>query len=260
MMRSFATGLAVVAALMLAADSSAAEWGTLKGQFIYDGNPPAPAKLNITKDVEVCSLHPPVDESLLVGPNGGIKNVVVYIRSARGEKLEVHPDYEAAYNQPVELDNEHCRFTPHVALLRTGQTLVLKNSDPVGHNSKIDCFVNPPLNVLIPASGETEQTMTLEERLPVQVGCNIHPWMTAYLIVRHDPYMTVSAEDGTFEIKNIPAGEHEFQFWHEKAGYLGDLDLNDGGESDSRGRADIEIEAGELDLGQIEVDDGAFED
>ena len=38
----------------------------------------------------------------------------------------------------VVLDNKDCRFEPHVAVVRTSQKLALKNSDPVGHNSKID--------------------------------------------------------------------------------------------------------------------------
>ena len=58
------------------------------------------------------------------------------------------------------------------------------------------------------------------------VDCNIHPFMKGHLLVQDHPYMAVSGEDGTFEIKNIPAGKHEFQFWHEAAGYLKNLKLN----------------------------------
>jgi hypothetical protein len=259
MKRLIATSFSLLAVAVLAVSAQAAEWGTLKGQFIYDGKAPAPAKLSITKDAQVCGKHNLVDESLLVGPNGGIKNVVVYIRPARGKKIDVHPDYAKTAHAKVVLDNANCRFDPHVALLRTSQTLVVKNSDPVGHNAKIDCFVNSAKNVLIPGNSQVELELKSEERLPVRVSCNIHPWMSAYLIVRDDPYMAVSAEDGTFEIKNIPAGEHEFQFWHEKAGYLGSLEVGKE-ETNRRGRADLEIESGVTDLGKIKVDPDAFEE
>ena len=77
--------------------------------------------------------------------------------------------------------------------------------------------------------------------------------MKGYLYVRGDPYMAVTAEDGTFEIANIPAGEHEFQFWHESVGYLKDVKF-DGGKANRRGRADLEIAADEtLELGEINV-------
>jgi hypothetical protein len=238
----------------------AAEWGTIKGKFVYDGAPPEPTKLTVTKDVEVCAKHPLVDESLVVGKDGGLANVVVYIRVPTGESLEVHPDYEASAKGKVEVDNLHCRFTPHIATLRTSQTLVLKNSDSVGHNSKLDCFVNPALNILIPANGETEAKLEEGERLPVRVGCNIHPWMAGYVLVRDDPYMAVSAEDGTFTIENIPVGEHVFQLWQEKSGYLRDIDLGVAKTDAKRGRATLEVKPGVQDLGEIKVPPSLFQD
>ena len=54
------------------------------------------------------------------------------------------------------LDNKDCRFDPHVAFVQTGQTLVIKNSDTVGHNSNVATIKNPPSNNLIPAGGEAD--------------------------------------------------------------------------------------------------------
>jgi hypothetical protein len=77
--------------------------------------------------------------------------------------------------------------------------------------------------------------------------------MHGVLVVQDHPYMAASADDGTFEIKNIPAGEHEFQFWHEAPGYLKNLKFQ-GGSTDRRGRAKLTIPAGgTLDLGDIKV-------
>jgi len=249
---ALACGLAIALAGSLQAD----EWGTLKGRLVYDGPPPVPAKLSVTKDVEVCSKHHPVDESLLVDKEGGLANVVIYIRVPRGTKLPVHPDYEKETAAEVTMDNLHCRFDPHVAMIRTSQTLALKNSDSVGHNTKADCFVNASFNDLIPAGGTVEKKLSEEERLPVQVGCNIHPWMTGYVLVRDNPYMAVTGEDGTFEIKNVPAGEHEFQMWHEKSGYLADVVVK--GTPAKRGRFEIEVGGEEIDLGEIAVPESTF--
>ena len=256
--RFWAFALTFLAATALTASAQAAEWGTLKGQFILDGTAPTPAKLNINKDQAVCGQHELVDESLVVGANGGIKNILVYIRPKRGKKIDVHPDYAATANDKITLDNADCRFEPHIVLVRTSQTLELKNSDTVGHNCKLDSFSNDPINVLIPPEATNERKLTKEERMPVQASCNIHPWMTAFVVVRDDPYMAVSAEDGTFEIKNIPVGEYEFQFWQEKAGYLKKIKLGSAGSTDTRGRADLKITAGDNDLGKVSVPVASF--
>ena len=84
--------------------------------------------------------------------------------------------------------------------------------------------------------------------------CNIHPWMKGYIIPRDDPYVTVSAADGTFEIKNVPAGATlEFQLWHERCGYLKSVEAATGDKASTRGRIKIKIAAGDNDLGEIKV-------
>jgi carboxypeptidase family protein len=48
------------------------------------------------------------------------------------------------------------------------------------------------------------------------VGCDVHPWMRAYVSVLDHPFYAVTNEDGTFEIKGLPAGEYEVEAYHEK--------------------------------------------
>jgi hypothetical protein len=242
------------------AAGSADQWGTLKGRFLYDGKAPTPKKLAVTKDVEFCGKHMPVDESLVVGDDGGLANVIVHIRPPRGKKLAVHPDYEASATDQVKLDNNQCRFNSHITLLRTSQTLVVANSDSVGHNTNVTFpLINQQssFNQLIPAGGSIEVKVPKDEGRPATVNCNIHPWMSGYLLVRDDPYTAVSAPDGTFEIRNIPVGQHEFQFWQEKSGFLKDIEFK-GGKADRRGRAKIKITSGVVDLGEIKVSPKLF--
>ena len=64
-----------------AAASTGTGWGTLRGKFTYAGDPPAPGQLTVTKDTEVCGAGGGItDNSLVVGPDKGISNVVVYAR------------------------------------------------------------------------------------------------------------------------------------------------------------------------------------
>ncbi|MEX0867330.1 MAG: hypothetical protein WD030_08220 [Pirellulales bacterium] len=242
---------AICCSLVLAVSfcTTTASAATLKGRFVYDGKAPAPAKLAITKDTEVCSEHAPVDESLVVGPDGGIQNILIWVRT----KIES----PAPEGKPA-LDNLHCRFDPHVLIVHTGQTLELKNSDPVGHNSNITTVMNPATNQSIPPNGSVDTKFTKEERLPAKVSCGIHPWMTAWVLVVDDTYNAVTKEDGSFEISGLPEGEElEFQVWQEKGGYTDQITCEKFPDGWSRGRFKMTF-SGDVDLGEIKVSPDEF--
>jgi plastocyanin len=248
---------AAMATVLLVSSAGAADWGTLKGRFVFGGEAPAAAALKIDKDVEVCGKHNLVNEEVVVGDGKGVANVVVFVRD---KKVKVKPELEAAAKEskPV-LDNLNCRFEPHVLFVQVGQELTIKNSDPVGHNSNIATVKNAPSNNLIPASGQVTTTFKSDEAVPAQVTCNIHPWMKGWLVVRDNPYATVSAADGSFEIADLPAEEVELQFWHEKAGYLGEMTIGGKKEKVSKGRKKMKIAAGDNDLGEIVLDAKLFD-
>jgi plastocyanin len=238
--------------------ASAEEWGTIKGRFVFGGAAPEAADLKADKDVEVCGKHKLVSEELVVGADKGVANVVVFVRD---KDVKVHPDAAAAAKSAkAVLDNKDCKFTPHVLAVHTGQQLVIKNSDTVGHNSNVATVKNSPSNSLIPAGGESPLTFTSEEAIPAQVTCNIHPWMKAWVVVRANPYATVSNADGTFEIKNVPAGgEVELQLWHEKAGYIGEYTVGGKAEKIAKGRRKVKVNAAGTDLGEMVLAPALFQ-
>ncbi len=260
MRRIFFASLALMALGFVASPALAQGYGNLKGRFVYDGKAPTPKPLQVTKDQEVCGKHKLVDESLVVGENGGLKNVVVYIYLGPGDKApQVHPDLAKAAQEPVVFDNKDCRFEPRVALVQVGQPIILANSDPVAHNTKVDAF-NQPINPLLPPKGKLEQKFTAAERLPARASCSIHPWMTGWIVVKEHPYMAVTDENGEFEIKNIPAGTWTFQFWHETAGYLDKVTLNNKPVTWKRGRVDLDIkDKATLNLGDVKIAPAAFQ-
>ena len=242
----------------------AAEWGDLSGRFVLDGEPPVPAKVEITADKEECCKYDLKVETLIVNPqNQGIQNVVIYLyqdKSKRGtptpyDKLEVpiHESYLPLADQPVKLDNKACRFDPHVNPVWTRQKVVLGNSDPIGHNVKIDCIENQSTNDMIPAGLTMERSFEKSERLPVRVSCSIHPWMGGWLVIRDTPYMAVTDADGKFAIKNLPAGEWQFMFYHEKAGYVSNVQVGGKAAVWKKGLAKFTIKPGPQDLGDIVV-------
>lgn len=235
----------LASALTLVSSAAVAQqWGDLEGQFIYKGKAPAAMPIVPDKDPAFCGKHKLTTEKVVVNKeNGGIANVVVYLLPAPGSKVKLHPDLEKVSDEKVVLDNKNCRFEPHVLAIRTGQTLVIGNGDPIGHNTKAEFFNNASFNDLIPAGGKIEKKFTSAESAPNKVECSIHTWMNGYLLVRDNPYFAVSDKDGKFAIKNIPAGDHTFVVWHE-TGYLSDVTLDGKATKWARGRAKLSIKVG----------------
>lgn len=242
------TALSMIS-LFLATNSGAAEWGSLKGRFVVDGDAPEPPALVVDKD-PFCMDADPKNDVLIIGEDNGLANAVVYLRLPRRGDVAIHPDYESSLEEPVVLDNKGCEFVPRVTLVRVGQTLEVKNSDPTGHNTNISLF---GFNPVVPANSQIEIKASKDAPLPTPVRCNIHPFMQAHILSLKHPYMAVSGDDGSFEIKNLPAGKHEIQLWHEVPGYLKDVTTK-AGKANRQGRIDVTIAAGKtVDLGDIKI-------
>lgn len=253
--------LAIMAALALPVSAMAQGWGDLRGRIVVDGDAPEAAQLDVNKDVQVCGRMPLFDESLIVGADGGLKNVVVCLMQSRTKKQEpaVHPDYAGLADVVPVLDNNACRFEPHVTVMTTAQRLKITNTDTVGHNANGQSIVNP-FNPNIPPGGEIELKMNGPDNTPVSVVCGAHPWMKSVLLVRDEPYVAISSETGEFEIKNLPDGKWTFVFWHERGGrtkaggYLMGLTSNGEAVGGRLGEIEVEIKDGEVtDLGTLTI-------
>lgn len=194
--------------------STGTGWATLKGQFLFDGTPPQMEPYGVNRDQATCAAGgtAPLEETVLVDPETmGLANVAIYLRRAN----RVHESAQASDDTMI-FDQKACVFLSHVFPLTLGQTVDIKNSDPVGHNTKISG--KNGFNQIIPAGGSVQLKPQKEEAVPMPVDCSIHPWMRAYFLPRENGYYAVTGKDGSFEIANVPAGEElEFQVWHESA-------------------------------------------
>src|SRR5205085_10503772 len=121
MRNTFFTSTVGLLVLVVCAATPAAEWGSLKGRFLIDGTAQKPAALLVNKD-QYCIDHKPSNDSLVVGENNSLANVVVFLRAVdkigKPIKIDIHPDYEAKLKESVNLDNHFCAFKPHILLAR----------------------------------------------------------------------------------------------------------------------------------------------
>jgi hypothetical protein len=189
-------------------------WATLKGRFTYDGEPPVMPPYSVNKEYDVCApggQAPPQEVLLVDESTRGIANIAVYARNAS----RVH-ETAAPSDEPLVFDQKTCIFLTHVMGATVGQPIEIKNSDPVGHNTKVEG--RNTFNQTIPARGGVAWATQKEEPVPAYVRCSIHPWMVSYILARNNLYFAITTQDGSFEIPNLPAGEEvEIQFWHEHA-------------------------------------------
>ena len=250
-----AAAIPVPAVLCAAVES----WGDLVGRFVYDGKPPERKRLVVDKDGECCGKFDIRDESLMVGPDGGLANVFVYCRSPR---VAVCPELAKSLPKRVLLDNRDCIFKPHCMAIWFGQQeLHIVNSDPVDQNVDFRPTGDAPANIPLPAyhakkspDKQVEATwrFTRQQFTPVLIKCNLHPWESAHILIRANPYYGISGADGTFRIPKLPIGPFEFQLWHERPGYLDAPGW-------PKGRAEVAIGSGTTDLGTIRLAPAALE-
>lgn len=186
--------------------------GSVTGTVTFAGTPPAPRKILVDKDVEVCGMHEKLTEELLVsGQNKAIRNVVVSLAGVKSGKALVIPETN------FSLDQRGCQFTPHIQLIPVGATLDILNEDGIMHNIHTLSLENPSFNRAQPKFKKKIQT-SFDFPETIRIKCDAHNWMGGWLIVVDHPYYALTDDSGSFEITDIPPGDYTLEYWHESLG------------------------------------------
>jgi len=204
------------AAAPVASSNVSAAGGTITGKIKFTGTAPRNPVIDMSEEA-VCKAKyktaPPTEENVVAGPANSLANVFVYVKAGvpAGQTFP-------APTTAVTLDQNGCRYHPHVLGIMVGQPLEIINSDPVLHNIKAIAKANRPFNVSQPGAGmKTTRTFSAPEVM-VNLECNVHGWMHAYAGVRPDPFYAVTGPDGSFSISGLPPGTYTIEAWHEKFG------------------------------------------
>jgi Carboxypeptidase regulatory-like domain len=189
--------------------------GTLTGQVVLTGTAPTMQLIRIDGDPKCVALNEGQErraENVLLGDNNSLQNAFVYIKEG------LPPGMYPVPADPVVLDQQKCRYVPHVLGLQVGQSLAIRNSDPLLHNVRSDGVVNQPFDVGTPLQGiEIKKTFATREVM-VPFKCNVHGWMTAYVGVLEHPFFAVTDANGRFSIPKLPPGTYTIEVWHETLG------------------------------------------
>jgi len=212
LMRSYVIAAAIltlpVSAMAQYQAGDVKDGGTISGTVKFKGNAPAPKKLDVSKDKEVCGKSPKTDQSLIV-KGGNLVNAVVMITDIKkGKKVDT---------KEVTLDQKGCEYQPHVLAFPAGSTVKILNPDGILHNVHSYSKVNSPFNVAQPKFKKTlEQKIDKPEA--IQVKCDVHGWMEGWLVAAPSPYFAVTDDSGNFKMTDVPAGTYNVEVWHEKLG------------------------------------------
>jgi plastocyanin len=154
--------------------------------------------------VELVSSHDPN-----VRKHTDYSGVVAWLEPASGTPLV---PASARHAQMIQKDKT---FLPHVLAISMGTVVDFPNFDPIFHNA-FSNYNGQIFDIGLYAPGSTKSIAFRREGV-VRVFCNIHPAMSAVIVVLRSPHFALSAKNGSFQITGVPAGAYRLHVFHERA-------------------------------------------
>jgi len=196
--------------------------GTISGTVRLVGPTPTIPTVLPKTDFDMCGSVARPTQSLLLGTNQTVRNVIVYLAGYTQNSAG------NGTNDAIVIDQRDCEFVPRIQIARTGAPLILKNSDPILDVVRIDSMSSTNgqrmlLKAATPYAGyeKVYQLANFREPTLLQVTSgNGHEWMAAYIAVLPHPWAALTDENGRFTLRNVPAGMHKIYVWHEVLGTM----------------------------------------
>ncbi|HZQ21822.1 MAG TPA: carboxypeptidase regulatory-like domain-containing protein [Terriglobales bacterium] len=210
--------LVSVAALYSARSVSAAAEGKITGTVKLDGTAPHERPIDMSKEPSCAKEHagnPVRTESVVVGPNNALQNVVVYISEGLSG-----PAASQTPSRNQKWDQKGCQYIPHVMSLDVGEHFQVVNSDQTSHNihpTPRPGGPNHEWNKSQPPGAPPFDISWTGEEIAIPVKCNIHPWMHGYMAVVKGPN-AVSDNSGSYTLDGVPPGSYTLTAWQETYG------------------------------------------
>jgi plastocyanin len=185
--------------------------GVIRGTVKLVGRPPPTRAITMDSDPYCARQQGDTNGEVVASASGALKNVAV--RVVDGLTARYSPRAEE-----VVMDQQACMYRPRVLVAQAGQTVLIKNSDQTLHNihtyrgavtvfNLAEVSGMPPIRKKFASDGEV-----------VKFKCDVHPWMTGYLVVTDNPFFAVTDGEGKFTIRGLPAGHYTVEIWHERLG------------------------------------------
>ena len=183
--------------------------GVVHGDVRLTAAPARKKWIVMDADPRCASLHAGrvPSEEVVVDAKLGVRWAFVYVKE--GARPAVAPAV------PMLLAQSGCRYDPHVVGIQVGQPLLVRNDDPLLHNIHALPFANQVFSFGQPAQGQEGRVWFKTPEVMVQVRCDVHPWMTAWIGVLDHPYFAVTDSAGAYALPELPPGFYTVEVWHE---------------------------------------------
>jgi plastocyanin len=192
--------------------AAAAGFGTVSGTVAFTGKAPDMPDLPRKAD-PVCAVKPMKSNEVIVNPNNTLKDVLVRIAPGAVKGKFATPDATVLVKQ------QDCMYVPRVQGAVAGQVVEIENTDKTMHNVHTYKGQETVLNQGQPAgSPPIKKDSVATEAAVLKFKCDVHPWMTGYLVVTDHPFFQPTGADGAFKLDKVPAGKYTLEAWHSRYG------------------------------------------
>jgi hypothetical protein len=187
---------------------------TLKGtvKIAKGADVPKPRRIRMNDQERHCSskVKGEVDgDDIVVDPKGNVTWAFVYVKSGLEAKTWPVP------KTPVVIQQQTCRYVPHMAGVMVGQDFMMKSGDPVLHIPHVNPMNNKEWGFSQGKVGDERVKQFTAPEVMVRLICDVHQWMEGWIGVLDHPFHAVSGPGGKWEIKNLPKGKYTVEVWHE---------------------------------------------
>lgn len=148
------------------------------------------------------------ERSLVVNKDGGVKNAVVLVRGVK--------DNTSLPKAAFVINQKNKTFLPHILAVPVGSTITFKNEDPFVHRIISDSEAKR-LRMEFAYEGAA-MDVSFDKPGTVELWCDDHKRMQAWIMVLDTPFFAVTDEKGHFIIQNLPSGRYALEVWHEVLG------------------------------------------
>lgn len=182
----------------------------LTGRVRFLGTAPARQPVLVVKDRECCGTPAPLDERLVVSADGGVRDAVVELCGVPRSAAHTLPG-------PFTLTQHGCTYTPHVLVVPVGTPVEIQNADPIMHNVHSFCRRNEAVN-RAQGGGSDPMALTFARAERVRLRCDLHGWMSAWVVVAAHPWFACTDAQGRFSLDGVPPGTYTVRCWQERLG------------------------------------------
>ncbi|TAJ31277.1 MAG: carboxypeptidase regulatory-like domain-containing protein [Nitrospirae bacterium] len=252
----FIAMFALVVASFLAAPLASYAGGTITGKVTYAGKAeekefsfakfPNPKFCPKIPKKELSQGDKRILKTIEVGKDGGLAHAVVSVTDI--EDKAFMDGYKG-----TDVVAEFCEFQPYTGVVVKQKNFHVENhdNDPDDPKSVKGVLHNPHSFEVMGASSSTIFNIGLAEKgskldkpavlrkdkqgSMMRLQCDQHEFMQSFFLPVSSPYYAVVKEDGTFEIKDVPAGKHKVVAWHPFAGKVeAEVDVPEGGKAEAK--------------------------